>query len=389
MSNFASLRHRFGNSDSGNLSVLKLVSIASLRAKRFILHHFISPCPLWQMTSVSVIVTLFCATHGRAEELATSPAEAGPAFKFVGEYVGTITTSAQGRWQNTRIGLQVVALGNGQFKGVEYLGGLPGAGWKGRKKAVLPGKMSGNVVILDAVPVDVVVDGITAEVGIPGETPAFGTLRRINRASPTLGMRPPRQAEILFARGHAGGLKNVDITKTGLLAEGAVTTEPYSDFTLHLEFRLPFMPDARSQGRGNSGVYLQQRYEIQILNSFGNEPVYNGAGAIYRTKPPRVNMTFPPLRWQTYDIRFHPAQFENGKKVTSAKITVWHNGVKIHDDVSIPHKTGAGQPEGPNPLPLRFQDHGNPVRFRNIWIVDQTKYPNVVATPRIIGKVAD
>jgi hypothetical protein len=104
---------------------------------------------------------------------------------------------------------------------------------------------------------------------------------------------------------------------------------------------------------------------------------------MYRTKPADVNMAFPPLAWQSYDIRFHPAQFENGVKVANARVTVWHNGVKIHDNYEIPNKTGAGKPEGPDPLPILLQDHNNPVRFRNVWIVDHTQHPDVDATPKI------
>ena len=324
-------------------------------------------------------------------EPVTDPNEAPPEFRFVGEYVGSLSVQKHGVWRPVRVGLQVVAMGEGRFKGVEFLHGLPGADWNGEKKAVLPGELVGNVVKLDAVPVDVVVDGVTACIGQPWKTPVFGTLRRINRASPTLGMQAPPVAKVLFADGQARGLTHVKIAESGLLAEGAATAEPYSDFTLHLEYRLPFMADARDQHRSNSGVYLQRRYEVQILDSFGNDPAFNGAGAIYRTQPADLSMSFPPLTWQTYDIRFRPARFEKGEKVANARVTVWHNGVKIHDDYEIPDKTGAGKPEGPEPLPILFQDHRDPVRFRNIWIVDHAQHPDVVATPRIVaaGRAAE
>ena len=338
-----------------------------------------------RLSSLIAMLAMACSSIVAGAEPVTDPSEAPPEFRFVGEYVGSLSVQKHGVWRPVRVGLQVVALGQGRFKGVEYLHGLPGAGWNGEKKAELPGELAGNVVKLDAVPVDVVVDGVTARVGRTWKTPVFGTLRRINRASPTLGMQAPPAAKVLFANGQAQGLTNVKITDAGLLAEGAATKQPYSNFTLHLEYRLPLMAGALDQHRSNSGVYLQRRYEVQILDSFGNDPAFNGAGAIYRTKPADVSMSFPPLAWQTYDIRFQPARFKEGEKLANARVTVWHNGVKIHDDYQIPDKTGAGKPEGPEPLPILFQNHHDPVRFRNIWIVDHTQHPDVVATPQIVA----
>lgn len=147
-----------------------------------------------------------------------------------------------------------------------------------------------------------------------------------------------------------------------------VTKQPYRDFMLHVEFKTPDMPQAQGQGRGNSGVYLQKRYEVQILDSYGLEPKNNDCGAIYQVKAPDVNACKKPDEWQSYDILFHAARFEGTKKVADARITVYQNGAPIHDDVAIPNKTGAGRPEGPEPGPILLQDHGNRVSFRNIWI---------------------
>ncbi len=335
--------------------------------------------------SLLTVALLFATANAFAADpssAATDPSQAGSDFRFVGEYIGTVTVLEGNVWRTVPIGLQVVALGDGRFEATEYLNGLPGAGWNGRDRAVLPGHLEGNGVHIDAVPADIMLDGVVGRVGTPGVTPAVGVLRRINRASPTLGMRPPRGATVLF-RGQAHGLKNATISEDGLLTQGAETTEPYSDFTMHVEYRVPYMPVSKDQGRGNSGVYLQRRYEVQILDSFGQEAVFNGAGSVYRTKPADVNMAFPPLAWQTFDIRFHPARFEDGNKVANARLTVWHNGVKIHDNYELLNKTGAGKPEGPEPLPILLQDHKNPVRFRNVWIVDHSKHPDVDATPKI------
>ncbi len=139
---------------------------------------------------------------------------------------------------------------------------------------------------------------------------------------------------------------------------------------MHIEFLVPYMPSARGQGRGNSGVYLQSRYEVQILDSFGLEGAFNECGALYRQRAPDLNMAFPPLSWQTYDITFHAPVFDVcGNKCRFGRLTVLHNGVAVQNDIRIQTKTGAGQPEGPSVLPIKLQNHGNPVQFRNIWLM--------------------
>jgi hypothetical protein len=156
---------------------------------------------------------------------------------------------------------------------------------------------------------------------------------------------------------------------------------------MHLEFRTPYMPRARGQGRGNSGVYIQERYEVQVLDSFGLDGADNECGSLYKQRAPILNMSFPPLSWQTYDVDFTAPHFDaTGKKTRNAHITVRHNGVIVQNDVEITSKTGAGAAEGPNPRPIKLQDHGNPVHFRNIWIVekrataDRRKFPAIAAS---------
>jgi len=149
-----------------------------------------------------------------------------------------------------------------------------------------------------------------------------------------------------------------------------ITKKPVKDFLLHVEFKTPQLPDnVKGQGRGNSGVYIQQRYEVQILDSYGLKPKNNECAGIYKFKAPDRNVCKKAGQWQTYDIAFRAARFKGDKKTEDARITVYHNGVLVHDDVQIPNKTGAGHKEGPEPKPIRLQDHSNAVSFRNIWIV--------------------
>ncbi len=202
----------------------------------------------------------------------------------------------------------------------------------------------------------------------------LGHLKKIVRKSPTLGAKPPHGAIVLFDGKNADAWKNGRLVEGHLLNCGVTSKQAFTDFSLHVEFRCPFMPDARGQGRGNSGVYLQSRYEVQVLDSFGLPGEDNDCGAIYKVANTKVNMSFPPLAWQTYDIDFTAPRFDSaGKKTSDARATVRQNGVLIHDNVKIPHTTTAAPigSETPGAEPIYLQNHGSPVVFRNIWLVEK------------------
>src|SRR5579859_7877349 len=152
------------------------------------------------------------------------------------------------------------------------------------------------------------------------------------------------------------------------------TKEAFGDCQLHVEFREPVPPHGESQERGNSGVFLMGLYEVQVLDSYDNRTYADGqASAIYGQYPPQVNAARPPGEWQWYDIVFHGPRFDSsGKLLRPARFTVLHNGVLVQDNVELTGPTANGRrpPYKPTPekLPLALQDHGNPVRFRNVWI---------------------
>jgi hypothetical protein len=224
-------------------------------------------------------------------------------------------------------------------------------------------------------------EGGTVQGTIAGKTTGEFKLTQFKRTSPALGTSPPAGAVVLFdgknldawqSRDGRGPAKWKVIEGDCFQAGGGdiMSREKFKDMKLHIEFRLPYMPTAFGQGRGNSGVYPLGRYEVQVLDSYGLEGADNECGGIYTLSRPSVNMCLPPLEWQSYDITFHMARFdENGKKSAPARITVVHNGVTVQDNVALSHVTGGAVDDKENQAgPLVLQDHGNPVQYRNAWI---------------------
>ena len=220
------------------------------------------------------------------------------------------------------------------------------------------------------------------------QTNPYGDISDIKLAKPedkqdVKSTPPPAGADVLFdGKSLDGWLKRDGKAKATwkLLDGGAmqvnggdIRTEKTFDghFKLHVEFRVPYMPTAKGQGRGNSGVYVQGRYEVQVLDSHGLKSQDNDCGGIYTIAAPLVNACKAPTVWQSYDIDFTAPKCVDGKKVEPARMTVLHNGVKIHDDVKITKDNTTSGMGGDvcKPGPIMLQDHGNPVQYRNIWLV--------------------
>ncbi|MGC6467228.1 MAG: 3-keto-disaccharide hydrolase [Akkermansiaceae bacterium] len=284
-----------------------------------------------------------------------------PDFSIQGEYFK----------EGASHGVQVVALGNGKFDAYLLEGGLPGKGWtKGKARIKISGARDGDVIKFTSNDQH----GITISkntLTLAGKVKAV--LPKIERQSPTLGAKPPQGAKVLFDGSSAEGWKNGKMENGLLLATGTTSKDTFRDYTLHLEFRTPYKPHARGQGRGNSGVYFGGRWETQVLDSFGLDGKMNECGGIYSVAEPKVNMCLPPLTWQTYDVEFTDAKFDaDGKRTAWPRMTVKLNGVVIHDDQELA-KDGTTAAPAKGPLkpegrPVFLQNHGNPVVFRNIWV---------------------
>jgi hypothetical protein len=275
----------------------------------------------------------------------TDSKEAGPDWALQGEYEGDAGKS--------KLGVQVVALGDGKFDVWFLTGGLPGAGWdgKGRTKASAKGE-PGKATFGEAG-----WSGTLTHGKLTGKTPDGQefVLKHVERKSPIMGAKPPEGAVVLFDGKNADEWQGGKVVEDNLLNCGTKSKKGFATGKLHVEFRTPFMPKARGQGRGNSGVFIHG-VEIQVLDSFGLEGKKDECGAFYGKQAPSVNMCLPPLEWQTYDVEVRE---QDGKILA----TVWHNGVKVHDNFVL--KNGPAKPAS-----IDLQNHGNPVVFRNIWFTE-------------------
>ena len=322
------------------------------------------PCSLF---GIALVAGMLGCVRPAPSAIDRALAAQDPDFIAQGEYAGSMNDEI--------VALQLAARGEGEFRGLLYRGGFPGHGWDGEdplevtaqrtedegirlQGEALDGRLQEGVVLLE-----------------------LGTdraqLDKVERTSPSMGAEPPDGAIVLFDGSDlAHWDANTKMTEDGLLKEGARTADDYGDMFLHMEFKVGFVPNARDQRRSNSGVYIQNRYEVQILDSFAELPTFNGNGSFYRQQAPLLNMTYPPIHWQTYDIAFRAPRFDdNGDKVENARITLYHNGVRIHDAVELERGTGAGARRGEVAKAfLYLQKHGSggQARFRNIWLVEDS-----------------
>ena len=294
-------------------------------------------------------------------------------LQIQGEYSGVLPLDGT----NMKVGAQLIDVGSGEFKVTMYGGGLPGDGWEKEdddaRKELGPAKLEDGKISFSKQEFKVVYENGEMTIFLEGKL--VGKLTRVERQSPTLNQAAPTGALVLFdgttgdrfERYRAEGDPMID----GLLRQGINSKDKFDgDFTLHIEFKLPFEPTKSGQGRANSGIYVQGRYEVQMLDSFGLLGEHNECGGIYSIKKPDENMCYPPESWQTYDIDFKSARWEDGKKTEDARMTVKHNGVLIHDDVEVPKiTTAAPTQESAEPGCIYLQDHGSPVRYRNIWFM--------------------
>ena len=318
-------------------------------------------------TNATILATLLCATFTVTAADAPKPKPAAYLTVEEARAAGP-DYDLQGEYADAKLGAQVIALGNDNFRVVFHTGGLPGAGWDKGAKVELEAKREGDKVEFakDAWKAAVSGGSVTGE----HDGKKFA-LKKTARTSPTLGVKPPAGALVLFDGTSPDAWQNGKMDDRKLLRCGTKSKELIQSGTLHIEFFLPFKPLGRGQDRGNSGVYLQDRYEVQVLDSFGLKGENNECGGIYTKHKPFVNMCLPPLTWQTYDIDFTEAQFDAaGMKTKDATLTVKHNFVLIHDHAPVNSATtAAGLKEGPTPGPIQLQDHGNPIFYRNIWWV--------------------
>lgn len=296
---------------------------------------------------------------------------------FVGDYVG--------RWSaeedvNPEIAAQVIALGRDRYR-IRLMNKLdmrcpvivdvevePEKGALEFKEGILTGRCDGQ--------------SFTG-----GRGNRTYSMTRSLRTSPTMGKHAPEGAMVLFDGSGLDAWEGTEGWK--VLDDGTLMVTPdgdylsskgvWTDVELHVEFRTSFMPLMRGQGRGNSGVFLQSEYEVQILDSYGLDGLYDECGALYKVSAPRVNACAPPLEWQTYDITYRAPRFgPDGKLTENARMTVYHNGVLIHHEQELWWITAWKEKERQAPPPkepghIKLQGHNNFVQFRNIWLVDSTK----------------
>lgn len=323
----------------------------------------------------TLLLTLIAITANAVSEKDLEkffPAEPDP---FVGDYVG--------RWNDEvdidpKVAAQVIALGGDSYR-IKIVSKLDmrapiqldtEATAKRGKLEFEDGRYFGEIK-----------KGVFS--GGRGKKETFN-MEKVVRLSPSLGLEAPANAIRLFDGTSFD--KFLDPTGWEMLDGGVFMVTPNSgyletkqtfrDLRVHLEFRLAHMPRARGQQRSNSGLFMGNEYEVQILDSYGLDGVYDECGALYKVSAPKVNAAAPPLQWQSYDVIYRAPRYDaNGTLTANPRMTVLHNGVPIHTDTEMKWLTGWKEVDRMMPHPkepghVKLQGHGNYVQFRNFWLID-------------------
>ena len=196
-----------------------------------------------------------------------------------------------------------------------------------------------------------------------------------NDIKPNLGAKPPEGAVVIFdgEKLNANAKWKVENGYAEVAGGGLTSKESFGSAHFHIEWASPKEVKGAGQGRGNSGIIIMGKYEVQVLDSWKNATYPDGmAGSVYGQNPPKVNAAVEPGEWNSYDIEWHAPKFEGGKLVKPARVTVIWNGVKVQDNYElvgvVSHRGATKYQPHPEKLPLHIQDHGDKVRFKNIWV---------------------
>ncbi|MEX0981955.1 MAG: DUF1080 domain-containing protein [Bacteroidales bacterium] len=310
---------------------------------------------------------------------------------FMGDYVGKVVSESPGHFRRyPDCVAQVYPVDDNKFT-IKFMEKFD---CRSDDYATITGLKIDNMVVFnnESAKGMIVNDSLTGQLFFDGRWHEFG-LKKTMRQSPTEGENAPENAIVLFDGsdydewiGYEDAAIKWEIVNGDQMEilpvkhhtypkNSIFTKRKFSDLFLHLEFRLPLMPESSGQYRANSGIIFNDVCEVQILDSYGLEGKWRDCGALYRISPPKVNACGPPLTWQTYDIIYHAPKYDKqGQRIENGEITVYHNGKRIH--YKYPLKRGPEKLENGAvsfTTNIEFQDHWYVLWFRNVWVIDLTK----------------